>query len=59
MTDIAPSSTFTNAVTANTFSFGNQMTIRTSSTGTIAARSNTATVDAYFAQTIGFKWARK
>lgn len=38
---------------------GAQMFIRTSSTGTIAARSTLATVDSYFVSTMGFKWARR
>lgn len=36
-----------------------QMSIRTSSTGTIAARTNLATVDSYVVLTTGFNWARR
>lgn len=36
-----------------------QMFIRTSATGTIAARASTATVDAYQVVTIGFEWSRR
>lgn len=35
------------------------MTIRTSSSGTIAARSSAATVDVYRVATVGFEWARR
>lgn len=38
---------------------GNQMKIRTSSTGTIAARANVATYDLYAVSTMGFEWARR
>jgi hypothetical protein len=33
--------------------------VRTSATGTVAARSNTATVDLYAVSTLGFEWARR
>ena len=36
-----------------------QMRIRTSATGTIAARSNVSTVDLYAVSTMGFTWARR
>ena len=38
---------------------GAQMKIRTSATGTIAARSTLATVDTYLVSTMGFEWARR
>lgn len=44
-------STSTNSVTP--------VTIRTSSTGTIAARATLATVDAYYVVTLGFQWGRR
>jgi hypothetical protein len=37
----------------------NVLWIRTSATGTIAARSTTATIDNYCVSTIGFRWARR
>ena len=43
-------------VTASTLQ---AMFIRTSSTGTIAARSQTATIDQYSVSTMGFRWARR
>lgn len=60
--DLAPSDTV--APLMNLFSqtgrFGyQQMFIRTSATGTIAARASTATVDAYQVVTIGFEWSRR
>jgi hypothetical protein len=36
-----------------------QLRVRTSATGTIAARSNLATVDLYAVATMGFSWARR
>ena len=36
-----------------------QLHIRTSATGTIAARSNLATIDTYTVGTVGFSWARR
>ena len=38
---------------------GNQLHIRTSSTGTIAARNDIATVDLYAVSTMGFAWGRR
>lgn len=38
---------------------GRQMFVRTSATGTIAARANLATVDNYAVVTLGFRWARR
>ena len=38
---------------------GGLLRVRTSATGTIAARSTTATVDKYVVATIGFTWARR
>ena len=37
----------------------NQLFIRTSATGTIAARGNVATVDLYAVSTMGFTWSRR
>ncbi len=62
--DVAPSLTAAplyNAfwiVTANASS-GQQMRIRTSAAGLIAARANIATVDLYAAVTNGFEWSRR
>jgi hypothetical protein len=60
-TDAAPSTTaaplgnlFTGAA-ANTF----QMRIRTSATGTIAARSASNAIDTYAVSTMGFAWPRR
>ena len=60
-TDLAPSATVAplandSAVTEN---MARQYRIRTSSTGTIAARSTLATVDLYAVSTMGFQWARR
>ena len=41
------------------FVAGLQMKIRTSATGTIAARATTATVDNYKVSTMGFTWSRR
>jgi hypothetical protein len=35
------------------------MRVRTSATGTIAARANVATIDSYRVSTMGFTWARR
>lgn len=40
-------------------SVSGQMRVRTSATGTIAARSTTATIDFYGVATMGFAWARR
>lgn len=63
-TDAAPSTSaapLANAqsVAAATVSGTSALMIRTSATGTIAARSNLATVDLYAVVTIGFRWARR
>lgn len=52
----APLTTQSSIATLSGSSF---ITIRTSSTGTIAARSNLATVDAYKVVTLGFIWSRR
>ena len=36
-----------------------QLQVRTSATGTVAARSDTATIDTYQVRTSGFRWARR
>lgn len=61
-TDAAPSGTV--APLANVFvpagsAANEQLFIRTSATGTIAARANTATVDLYAVATMGFRWDRR
>jgi hypothetical protein len=61
-TDLAPSESaapISNANSTTGKSFDGQLYIRTSSTGTIAARADLATVDNYRVATIGFKWARR
>lgn len=63
-TDIAPSSTVAPLATiggsTSLFEYGmRNLRVRTSSTGTIAARSDLATVDTYLVATIGFTWARR
>lgn len=61
-TDVAPSSTDTPG--ANVFSSTSadgveELSIRTSATGTIASRSLLATVDNYIVVTLGFQWSRR
>lgn len=56
--DISPA-TISNITNAAGISGSASMNIRTSSTGTIAARASTATMDVYNVSTMGFKWARK
>lgn len=62
-TDLAPSITVaplangTNITATGTGA--SQMSIRTSSTGTIAARATLATMDLYAVSTLGFEWARR
>lgn len=62
-TDAAPSTTaapLANAASVPTAeSTDRQMFIRTSATGTIAARADVATVDQYRVSTLGFTWARR
>lgn len=60
-TDAAPSATVAPLCNsyAATFGYPTQMRVRTSSTGTIAARSNVASVDAYRVSTVGFTWSRR
>ncbi|MCI0552326.1 MAG: hypothetical protein L0287_15350 [Anaerolineae bacterium] len=62
--DAAPSQTaapLENVVSTSTGAFyvGESLHIRTSSTGTIAARSSLATCDLYAVSTLGFRWARR
>lgn len=60
--DLAPSQTVAPLSTIGTQVSGQPLeahfTVRTSSTGTIAARAN-LTIDAYRVATIGFEWARR
>lgn len=62
-TDLAPSLTGAPLANINTGSASadraTQLKVRTSSTGTIAARADAATVDLYAVSTIGFEWARR
>ena len=65
-TDAAPSATslqlanvFQASATGGNGSGITRMWVRTSSTGTIAARADLATVDAYLVSTIGFQWGRR
>ncbi len=61
-TDLAPSNSaapLTNVSAVTAAQFAGQMHIRTSATGTIAARADLATVDVYRVATIGFTWARR
>lgn len=65
LTDLAPSVSAAPLITFNanavaiSNSTGGMLRIRTSATGTIAARSNLATVDLYAVATLGFQWARR
>jgi len=64
MTDLAPSDTVAPlASMASAPADGgievNPMEVRTSATGTVAARSTLATVDLYVVVTRGFKWGRR
>ena len=61
-TDAAPSSSvapLSNFASLTTLASLQQLFVRTSATGTIAARSDTATVDQYRVVTLGFRWARR
>jgi hypothetical protein len=64
-TDAAPSASAAPLYTIGqlagsaTFRVATPLRIRTSSTGTIAARANLATVDTYLVVTTGFRWARR
>jgi hypothetical protein len=62
-TDAAPSATVAPlgnfSMGGGAMQQGRQITVRTSATGTIAARADTATVDFYGVATIGFRWARR
>ena len=60
--DTAPSETaapLCNVGNQSTTTAPSQLMIRTSATGTIAARSLLATVDLYAVSTLGFTWARR
>jgi hypothetical protein len=62
-TDLAPSSTAaplaSTAGMTSAIQTQSVLQVRTSATGTIAARANLATVDLYAVATVGFKWARR
>lgn len=60
-TDAAVSVNNANFFVTNTATTGavGQMLVRTSSAGLVAARADTATVDAYRVETTGFRWARR
>jgi len=61
-TDLTPSQTVApleNIGNPSTTAISGQMKIRTSSTGTIAAKADTATVDLYAVVTVGFRWPRR
>jgi hypothetical protein len=53
----APINNSAQAVVGN--NVGNQLRVRTSAAGLIAAKANIVTVDIYAASTIGFNWARR
>ncbi len=53
---VTPLSNIRSGVAAAT---SQQMDVRTSAAGTIAARSNLATVDLYAVSTMGFEWSRR
>lgn len=59
--DLVPNSALANMSMVGGFATGatNDLRIRTSATGTVAARANIATVDAYVVSTLGFTWARR
>lgn len=57
--DLAPSTLFANAGGNGVANTPRQLFVRTSSTGTIAARSTLTTVDNYNVSTMGFRWARR
>ena len=62
--DTAPSMTASPLSNAGSYLSGaagspSQLRIRTSATGTIAARASLATVDLYAVATVGFAWARR
>lgn len=62
-TDLAPSATaaplFNEVNQVAGVGSGGQLRVRTSATGTIAARAGTATIDNYRVATMGFRWARR
>ena len=63
-TDLAPSNSAAplanaSAATAGTARNLYTLWVRTSATGTIAARADLATVDLYAVATVGFRWARR
>ena len=55
--NVAPLANYSMQVVGATFT--NQLFIRTSATGTIAARATIATVDLYAVSTMGFRWSRR
>lgn len=61
-TDAAPSLTaapLANMAATTSVSIANQLKVRTSAAGLVAARATVATVDLYAVSTMGFKWARR
>jgi len=62
-TDAAPSSTVAPLASGTnitaTATGASQVRVRTSATGTIAARATVATLDLYAVSTMGFTWARR
>lgn len=61
-TDVAPSFSAapgSNIMNETATGTAGQLFIRTSATGTIAARASVATIDSYLVATVGFKWARR
>ena len=60
--DLAPSATAAPLASVNssaTYGRFDSLVVRTSSTGTIAARATLATVDVYRVVTLGFSWSRR
>lgn len=58
--DTAPASTALENIYSTASANGvRQLFVRTSATGTVAARADVATVDSYLISTIGFRWARR
>lgn len=62
-TDVAPSQTANGLCNIVGYAASirtlHQLRVRTSATGTVSARADTATVDLYAVSTIGFTWARR
>lgn len=60
-TDSAPSSTAAPLanITCTSATWTDEKFVRTSSSGTVASRSSTATIDNYRIATVGFEWSRR